>query len=201
MRSFGIERHLFDAYGQLWLETTEHSKPQYKWLHTYQLKQFLAKLPAPFTRTEHREVEHIYNQVMYLVGTQTVLPNGNTTMSISFRKLLWLLVMESGDITHVPLAERLVREDDLVRVQALTKLQRMAAWRRGKHLRAAFELHKKESSTGQAVNFESFWQMVHESEGIPMQIAKKERQQRDREELFNSRKEIRLVVASPCRHR
>ena len=51
--------------------------------------------------------------------------------------------------------------------QALTKLQRLVAKRRGKPLRAAFAAHKMESIDGsredQSSNFESFWSIVHAS--------------------------------------
>ena len=61
----------------------------------------------------------MYDQVLYLLGTHNELSEGRSTISISYRKFLWLLVMESGDLDQIPYSERTVRCDELRRIKVV----------------------------------------------------------------------------------
>lgn len=116
MRYFGLSAEIFEHFGQLWLVHTNESDPPHKWLHTHQLRGFLYDLGLPLGGTSEEKYKRLYNQVVYMAGKANELKNNRKTTSISFRKLLWLLVLENGDDSKLPYTERVVRLDELNRI-------------------------------------------------------------------------------------
>ena len=168
MRAFGITQDVFDRFGLLWLERTEQSDPPYKWLHTHQLKSFLIDLDSPLGGHDDQKYQRVHNQCLYMLGQTHKLPNGRSTCSVSYRKLLWLLVMESGDMNQIPFSERVVRTDELERIKALVMMNQYAAKWRGRRVRAAFEAHKAEVKRGTVSNMDTFWETVKASSPAPL---------------------------------
>jgi len=163
MRSFGIEKDVFEHFGQLWLESTDKNDPPFKFLHTYQLRGFMLQLGPPLGGDSLQKLKDVHDQVTYMLGEPRTLPDGRTTVGVGYRKLLWLLVMESGSLDQIPFSERTIRVDELKRLKALAMMRRFSAMWRGNRVKAAFEAHKREAfqSSGDPSNLDTFWLSIH----------------------------------------
>jgi len=160
MRSFGIEQVVFDDFGKLWLDRTE--KTDFKFLMTHQIRPFLLELGLPLGGNSVTKLHEVHRQVTYMLGEEVTLQDGRTGIGVGYRKFLWLLVMESGDLDQIPFAERTIRVDELERMKALAMMRRFAATWRGNRVKAAFDAHKKEAlnPTGGS-NLDAFWLALH----------------------------------------
>merc|ERR1712196_280002 len=108
MKASGLEPETFDHYAATWFEFTGRSVPMHKWLHTYQLRKFLIALGKPLgirsldDPSDQAKYNYLYGQMLHSCGVRQDLPNTRKTTSISYRKLLWLLVFEAGDANQLP---------------------------------------------------------------------------------------------------
>ena len=96
------------------------------------------------TCSDRTKYNRLYGQVLYSVGVKQELATGQQTVSVSYRKLLWLLVSDVGDESQLPYDERIRRNDEIQRIQAMMVMSKFVSKLRTRKLqRSLQEYHKQ----------------------------------------------------------